>query len=320
MASGRRIAVVIPTYNRAHVLGACLDSVLEQTVAADEVIVVDDGSSDRTAELLAGYGDRIRAIRQPNGGVSRARNAGIAAATAEWVAFVDSDDLWRPTRIEVLHRDLTGAPPEIGVHVADLLLTGEDYAQSMFALHGFGHPIDRAVRLDDPMPAALAAMGMQASAARRDWLHRAGLFDPDLRSGEDTDLMCRMAVLGPWLITGAEVAEVRRLPGDQGALVEQERRDQIRARSDRARYLAALRDLALTPAQDRLVGKVLNHVLLLRAEAELLDGAPWRQSVLAAARAHPSALKGWLKAVPPLIAGRAGFRFVFGEHRGFRRS
>ncbi len=82
------VAVIIPTFNRAHCVGEAIQSVLDQTVPADEIIVIDDGSTDNTAEVLAGFGDRITVIRQPNAGVSAARNAGIARATSEWIAFL----------------------------------------------------------------------------------------------------------------------------------------------------------------------------------------------------------------------------------------
>jgi len=93
-----QISVVIPTYNRAHCLPRALASVLAQTFAVAEIIVVDDGSTDNTAELLLGY-DTIVTISQANRGVSAARNVGIAAAKSEWIAFLDSDDEWMPKKI-----------------------------------------------------------------------------------------------------------------------------------------------------------------------------------------------------------------------------
>lgn len=95
-----RVSVVIPTYNRAHCIARAVDSVLRQTYEDFEVIVVDDGSKDNTAKILAGYGDRIRAIQQPNQGVSRTRNNGIALARGEFIAFLDSDDEWLPNKLE----------------------------------------------------------------------------------------------------------------------------------------------------------------------------------------------------------------------------
>jgi glycosyltransferase involved in cell wall biosynthesis len=96
------VAVVVPTFNRAHTLGASLDSLLVQRDVALEVIVVDDGSTDATAELLARYDDpRVRVIRGAHAGIAAARNAGVAAATTPLIAFHDSDDLALPGRLAV---------------------------------------------------------------------------------------------------------------------------------------------------------------------------------------------------------------------------
>lgn len=95
------ISVVIPTYNRAHCIARALDSVLAQSVAPQEIIVVDDASRDDTASVLASYEGRIHYIRHArNAGASAARNTGIAAATSAWIAFLDSDDAWRPQKLE----------------------------------------------------------------------------------------------------------------------------------------------------------------------------------------------------------------------------
>jgi len=94
-----RVSVIIPTYNRSRLVGAAIDSALAQTHPAVEVIVVDDGSTDDTAERLAAYGARIRVIRQPNAGVCAARNAGMALADGAFIAFLDSDDEWLPWKL-----------------------------------------------------------------------------------------------------------------------------------------------------------------------------------------------------------------------------
>jgi glycosyltransferase involved in cell wall biosynthesis len=94
------ISVVVTTYNRADLLGATLDGILAQTHPAREVIVVNDGSTDDTAKVLAGYGKDITVITQPNMGVQHARNAGFASATAPFVAISDHDDLWEPRYLE----------------------------------------------------------------------------------------------------------------------------------------------------------------------------------------------------------------------------
>jgi hypothetical protein len=98
---GPRFSVVIPTYNRAAFIGRALESVLRQTQPGDEVIVVDDGSSDDTPRVLAEFGDRIVTLRVARGGAGLARNMGLARARNELVAFLDSDDEWLPRKLDV---------------------------------------------------------------------------------------------------------------------------------------------------------------------------------------------------------------------------
>ncbi len=93
------ISVIIPTYNRSWILKDAVDSVLSQKFTDFELIVVDDGSTDSTSELLSAYKDRIIKIRQENRGVSSARNSGLRAASGLYVAFLDSDDMWLPEKL-----------------------------------------------------------------------------------------------------------------------------------------------------------------------------------------------------------------------------
>lgn len=94
------VSVVIPTYNQPAFLREALDSVLAQTFADYEIIVVNDGSTDDTQEQLERYGDRIRVITQDNQGIGRARNRGMDAASGRYIAFLDHDDLWHPAKLE----------------------------------------------------------------------------------------------------------------------------------------------------------------------------------------------------------------------------
>ena len=106
-----QISVVIPTFNRGAQIAATLDSVLAQTLAPLEIIVVDDGSSDETASFIERhYGDRVRLIRQKNGGVARARNRGLADAKGDWIAFLDHDDEFLPQKLELQMAALRAHP------------------------------------------------------------------------------------------------------------------------------------------------------------------------------------------------------------------
>ena len=100
------VSVIIPAYNAAATLERALASVAKQTLSGIEILVVDDGSTDATPEILARMAAadrRLRILTQANGGVARARNAAIGAATGEWVATIDADDIWHPRKLELQH-------------------------------------------------------------------------------------------------------------------------------------------------------------------------------------------------------------------------
>lgn len=115
------VSVIIPTYNRATFIAAAIDSALDQTCPPDEIIVVDDGSTDETPEILAAYGAPVVVIRQTNGGESAARNTGLRAATGDAVFFLDSDDMLLPQCIERCVQTLEQCP-EVGVVYTDAYL------------------------------------------------------------------------------------------------------------------------------------------------------------------------------------------------------
>lgn len=129
-ASGGRplISVVIPSYNAARFVNQAIDSVMQQTYSPIEIILVDDGSTDDTAQRLAALGNRIRYVHQVNGGLSKARNRGIREARGELVAFLDADDKWLPEKLQKQWEMLRADPDLKFVHtdVFDLIeTTGE---------------------------------------------------------------------------------------------------------------------------------------------------------------------------------------------------
>lgn len=122
-----RVSVVTPVYNGARTLNRALDSALAQDFDDFEVIVVNDGSTDGTASILAGYGDRIRVIDQPRGGCSAASNTGCRAARSEFVAWIDADDIWMPNKLALTVPPLEGDPECVLVfsNARKFLETGE---------------------------------------------------------------------------------------------------------------------------------------------------------------------------------------------------
>jgi len=119
------ISIIIPTYNRAHLINRAISSALAQCAADDEVIVVDDGSTDNTAEVVATFGDAVQYVRVPNGGAGSARNVGIKLATKDLVAFLDSDDEWFPHKLD-LQRRMMDAQPNVLYCFSDFGVTLDD--------------------------------------------------------------------------------------------------------------------------------------------------------------------------------------------------
>lgn len=116
------VSVIIPTYNRAHLIRRALDSVLSQTEPGDEIIVVDDGSCDNTEQVLKAYGDRIRYFKTENAGAGAARNRGVKEARGALVGFMDSDDEWMPNKL-ILQRQLMAVRPDVLFSFSGLAIT-----------------------------------------------------------------------------------------------------------------------------------------------------------------------------------------------------
>lgn len=194
------VSAIIPTYNRADLICEAVDSVLGQTYPHVEVIVVDDGSTDNTMETLARYGNKIRVIRQTNAGPSAARNRGIKAANGEIVAFLDSDDLWLPTKLQRQANILMRADKSVPCCLcnATMRYTNGDEKRS-FALALLNPQYAEGLWLNvAQMLSTRFIFFNQAVAIRREAIDKVGLFDESLLLLEDYDMALRMAFAGPW--------------------------------------------------------------------------------------------------------------------------
>lgn len=192
-----KVAVIVPAYNCADFIDECLQSILGQEGPFElDVVVVDDGSSDGTAEVVARHGG-VRQIAQANRGPAAARNNGIRSSTAEFVAFLDSDDLW-PAGTLALRLAILTSHPHIGLVFGDCLQfrDGRDLEQTFFAELG----VDAiywgdAVEVVDAYQKLLEGNFITTGTVlmRRSCLDEIGLFDEELRLVEDLDLWLRAA-------------------------------------------------------------------------------------------------------------------------------
>jgi glycosyltransferase involved in cell wall biosynthesis len=194
------VSVIIPTYNRGALLVEAVESALAQRRPPDEILVVDDGSRDDTAARMAAYGERVRYVRQANAGPSAARNHGFRLARGEYLALLDSDDLWTPDRLErqleVLQRH-----PETDVVFGREVLFSDGQPDLDWNLHD---PEVRRVLaqttgpLSPVLPLLIRENVVPTSTAlfRRALLDRAGGIDESLRQAEDWDLWLRFALAG----------------------------------------------------------------------------------------------------------------------------
>ena len=133
-----KVSALIPTFNRRAYIERAIDSVLAQTVPVDEIIIVDDGSTDGTADAVeAKYGPRVRVVRQQNLGLGGARRRGIQEAHGEWIAFLDSDDEWVPHRNEQLLHAAARVPSDVGWIFGDIRVVTDDGDETtLFAEYG----------------------------------------------------------------------------------------------------------------------------------------------------------------------------------------
>lgn len=314
-------SVILPVYNRAQSIKPALDSVLEQSRPPEEVIVIDDGSGDDIAAVLAPYGDRIRLVRQDNAGVAAARNHGARLATQPWLTFQDSDDLWHPHHLAVAARDLEQAGPDVVCHLGDVTYVGEGYRESLFDMKSRPFAKDRAEPLHRPLDLVISGMTLQGAAIRADVFARLGGFDTEMRMLSDTAFFCQLALEGEFLVTGAEMAEIQRLEGDEDAITSLHRKNALYGRQMHVRILEKLLPRDLQPGEQKLVDQLLSGAQFRLAQVLYeTDRAAARRVLWQSARRHPSARTGWSKALIAGVLGRAGYARILDRHTSLDRS
>jgi glycosyltransferase involved in cell wall biosynthesis len=301
------VSVVIPTYNRADKVRGAIESALAQTYAACEIIVVDDGSTDRTREVVDGYahhgascGIPVHYLRQVRQGVSVARNTGIAKAMGEWIAFLDSDDRWVPHKLERQINALERFGPDCGACFTDARhVNNPSWPPTVFEQSDGPFETAKGVLGDAPLVIARANHGIrvQTLVVRRNVIEQAGEFDPHLHIGEDNDFVFRVALHTGYCYVNEPLVEIDRTPGRPQGLMELYAKEAFRLEQQQYEHEKWLRD-------ERIIDAEVRHLILtaLRcnraawASCHLMNGdyAKAREA-MAAALAYGFTLRNALK-------------------------
>jgi glycosyltransferase involved in cell wall biosynthesis len=293
-----RVSVIIPAYNAARYLGETIESVVNQTYADWELIIVDDGSTDTTVAVARGYvaaDPRISIVQQPNAGPAPARMTGFrrASTESEYVTFLDSDDLWETTALSTLVEALAAAPWAPGAHGLARFIDEEGRSLRPGEAEAYGRDRkaivgDRLVRLPSDCPTGFSVLIFQCSIftsgqllLRRDAFQRTGGYDVSRRLVEDWPMWLRLASYGDLVFVDEVLLSYRRHPA---ALAGDYSRAMYVAASPVRRELAA--SPGLSPEQRRLArlaGRLnARYYAGLRwqwVRANLAKGDVWRAAV-----------------------------------------
>lgn len=300
------VSAIIPTYNRSTILPRALESVLAQTRPPDEVIVVDDGSTDDTGEMLharfaEAFGGRLRYVRQANGGVSSARNHGMRVARGDFLAFLDSDDTWLPDKTQ-RQADWLAAHPDYGVVLCDVERT-DDALRRIDIFHRRDViPADGWVLrwlLHNPSLVPVSVM------MRRAVFEDVGGFDERLRTAEDIEYHLRIAAR--WRIGVVDEVLASAVRGQHG----------LSATSSTYDDYVAVMEQAVAQAQGAVEDSERWHALgaaYVRNARGMLIRSRWRDAMNLATKAwrtssHPDVRRG-VAALFPFAARRTLSRLL----------
>jgi glycosyltransferase involved in cell wall biosynthesis len=272
-----KVSALIPTYNRRTQVLRAIDSVFAQTAPVDEIIVVDDGSTDGTADAIRSrYGSRVAVFRQENAGVAAARNQGLREARGEWVAFLDSDDVWFPTKIQRQLEAVAVLGGEFGLCFTDCVYSGSpDMKRSLFQDIGFeGAP--RLGLLEEPAKYMVARrepfLHIPSFLVLRSLVEKIGGFDDALFIGEDSDMVFRLSFKARFCFVAEPLVEVDRTRSrDVGLCDLYSARDDRKYESLERRYTKwlAMAEVAGRAEYERPIREMLREVCFDSAEAKI---------------------------------------------------
>ncbi|WP_372366657.1 glycosyltransferase family 2 protein [Candidatus Uabimicrobium sp. HlEnr_7] len=185
------VTVIIPTFNRELFIGKCIDAVQKQSHKNIELIVVDDGSTDNTPQILSQYKQQIKVITQKNMGVSSARNIGIANANGNFIAFCDSDDYWLPKKIQLQLSLFNQNPNAMLCYTNEIWIKNGQRINPKKKHQKFsGHILSKCLEMCIVSPSSIIM--------RREFFNEIGNFDETLPACEDYDLWVRAALKYPF--------------------------------------------------------------------------------------------------------------------------
>jgi len=227
-----KVSVIIPTYNRAHLVGKAIESVLAQTYRDFEIIVVDDGSADATGEVVNSFQDsRISYIYQKNSGVASARNRGITASRGEYIALLDSDDVWLSEYLSLTVEQME-ANPEVALVCSDCYICDKNLEERLH--RKWRSSTFDTIKLHDaerhPLKYLLRSgcfISPQATLLRSSVLEKTGLFDETLLTHEDLEMFIRIVRDYPIKLVDLPLVEFRKHDNGLQSYHEQMYQDDI---------------------------------------------------------------------------------------------
>jgi glycosyltransferase involved in cell wall biosynthesis len=184
-----QVSVIIPTYNSAQYLIAAVESVLAQTFKDFEILVIDDGSTDNTSEVIKQFKDCVRYIKQENQGVSVARNRGIKESCGKYVAFLDADDIWMPTKLERQIEVLKENPKSNACYTEYIAFSGDMKPTELKRLRTGGYVLNDLLLRGNVVGPPSALLG------ERQLFEKLGGFDSNLSLCADWDMWIRLALM-----------------------------------------------------------------------------------------------------------------------------
>ena len=226
------VSVIIPTFNRSKLVVNAVQSVLGQTYRDYEIIVVDDGSTDNTAEALTPYMDRIRYVYQANLGASAAQNRGLQLARGKWISILASDDLWLPTKLEAQLKVVASLGEDFGACFTNCDFFGNTHVTpSAFELAGLHEEVPFGP-VEEPFKFILAphaAIYVQSLLVLRSLVEYPNGFDERIVVSEDTDLLFRLAFKTKFCFVNERLVRIDRTPSREVGLTELYSRSDDRA-------------------------------------------------------------------------------------------